>query len=406
MPSSDKIRVLIVDDILETRDSIKRLLQFDSTIEVAGLASSGREAIEVCQQLKPDVIIMDINMQDMDGITATEAIRKKLPYIQVIILSVQNDANYMRKAMLAGARDFLAKPPTIDELTKAVHQAGKLALEERAKLTYPAGTITGANGQPISMAHPLQHGRIIVVYSPKGGAGTTSIAINLAIALHSDTDKSILVDASLQFGDVPVFLNTQVKNDMLDLTTRVDELESEIVEGVVQKHNVTGVFVLAAPQKPENAAKVNPEAFGKTLQYLQRMYKYVIVDTSSYLNDPVLSAMEVSDMIILITTQDISSIKSCNTFLILADASGIRRDHILFVLNKFDKRISISPERVGENLRQEIVISIPFDDRIAMNAIIRGTPFVIDNKAQPISRGIYQLGDKIKEHFAKLNEKQ
>ena len=89
-------------------------------IEVVGKARTGLEAIEVAQKLKPDVIVMDINMPDMDGITATEQIRRKNPFIQIVILSVQNDANYMRKAMLAGARDFLTKPPMIDELTIAI----------------------------------------------------------------------------------------------------------------------------------------------------------------------------------------------------------------------------------------------------------------------------------------------
>ncbi len=106
MPAQDKIKVLIVDDIADTRENLKRLLQFDQLIEVIGSARSGREAIELSQQLKPDVVIMDINMPDMDGITATEAIRRKVPYAQVVILSVQSDASYMRRAMLAGARDF------------------------------------------------------------------------------------------------------------------------------------------------------------------------------------------------------------------------------------------------------------------------------------------------------------
>jgi pilus assembly protein CpaE len=77
MPGQDKIRVLIVDDIAETRETVRRLLQFDTTIEVVGGAQSGLEAIAQCDQLKPDVVLMDINMPDMDGIEATGIIRKK-----------------------------------------------------------------------------------------------------------------------------------------------------------------------------------------------------------------------------------------------------------------------------------------------------------------------------------------
>ena len=133
--AQDKIRVLIVDDINETRENIKRMLQFDPSIEVIGTARSGREAIEMTQKDQPDVVLMDINMPDMDGITATENIRRKLPFVQVVILSVQNDPSYMRRAMLAGARDFLSKPPMIDELSSAIRRAGSVAHEERKKST-------------------------------------------------------------------------------------------------------------------------------------------------------------------------------------------------------------------------------------------------------------------------------
>lgn len=131
----DKTLVVVVDDTDESREMILRMLQFDSNIEVIGTAKTGFEAIDVAQKLKPDVIVMDINMPDMDGITATETIHKKIPFIQIVILSVQSDANYMRRAMLAGARDFLTKPPMIDELTSAIRRAGALAQEERNKVS-------------------------------------------------------------------------------------------------------------------------------------------------------------------------------------------------------------------------------------------------------------------------------
>ena len=131
MTIQGKIRVIIVDDIAETRENIRKLLQFESDVEVVGTARTGREAIELSREVKPDVVLMDINMPDMDGLVATENIRRKHPHIQIIILSVQYESGYMRRAMLAGARDFLSKPPLIDELTNAIRQSGKLAIEEK-----------------------------------------------------------------------------------------------------------------------------------------------------------------------------------------------------------------------------------------------------------------------------------
>ena len=404
MPAQEKIKVLIVDDIAETRETVRKLLQFDMELEVVGGARSGQEAIELTLQLKPDVIIMDINMPDMDGITATEAVRRKVPYVQVIILSVQSDSSYMRRAMLAGARDFLAKPPSIDELTSAIHRAGAMALEERAKMTMslPPGTVV-TPGQPIPTLQSTM-GKIFVVYSPKGGTGKTTIATNLALALHSEERKAVLVDANPQFGDVAVFLNEQVKNNVLDLTPRVEDLDPDVVKEVVISHNASGLNLVAAPPRPELAEKLNAEQFGKLLTYLRQIYAYIVVDTTSYLIDVVQSALEVADVIILLTVQDIPAIKNANAFLTLMDQSGIKRDRIMFVMNRYDKRISISPERVGESLRQEIVAVVPFDDRAVITSINRGIPIMQESKAHPISKSILALAELVKNRSTKLED--
>ena len=397
---AEKIRVLIVDDIAETRENIKRLLQFDSSLELIGAARSGKEAIEMSQQLKPDVVIMDINMPDIDGITATELIRKKVPFTQIVILSVQSDSSYMRRALQAGARDFLTKPPMIDELNSAVKRAGILAQDERSKNILPF--TTGSTLQSIPVQGSGQAGKIIVVYSPKGGTGCTTIATNLGIALHSEESRTVLVDASLQFGDLAVFLNEQVKNSIIDLTMRADELDSDVVEEVLIKNNSTGLRLLPAPPKPEMADHVTGEQLSKTLQFLQKIYAYVVVDTASYLTEVVQSALDVADLIILITTQDIPSIKSCSSFLALADSSGIKRERIMFIMNRFDKRIAISPERIGESLRQEVKIAIPFEERIVPLSINRGVPFIIDNKSHPIGKSILSLAGIVREKITAL----
>ncbi|MRR30378.1 response regulator [bacterium] len=402
MPALEKIRVLIVDDIAETRDNLKRMLQFDTSIEVIAEARTGREAIEFANQQKPDVILMDINMPDMDGITATEAIRKKVPFTQVVILSVQSDPNYMRRAMLVGARDFLTKPPMIDELTSAIRRAGAMAHDERQKSTSPFTTVQGPNGTPVSAPILGKNGKIIVIYSPKGGTGRTTVATNLAIALQA-SEKTCLVDGSLQFGDVAVFLNEQGKNTILDLAPRVDELDPEIVQEVMVTHAASGLNVLAAPPRPEYSEEVNGEQFTKLLQYLRQMYAYIVVDTTSYLTETVQSALDIADLIILLTTQDIPAIKSINLFLGIADATGINRKRILFVMNKYDKRIAITPEKVGESLRQEISLAIPFEERVVPISVNKGVPFVIDQKAAAATRAIFSLADLCRQRIEKLS---
>jgi pilus assembly protein CpaE len=188
----------------------------------------------------------------------------------------------------------------------------------------------------------------------------------------------------------------------VDLAPRSDELDPEIVEEVMLKHAASGMHILAAPSKPEYAEKVTSSQFSTVLEYLRQMYSYVVVDCASLLTDVTLSAIDVSDLVVLITTQDIPSIKNCRLFLDLSQTLGIERDHILFIMNRYDKRINITPERVAENLKQEVSSVIPLDEATVMKAVNRGVPFVLDSKNQPATRGIFSLAENVRARISAL----
>jgi pilus assembly protein CpaE len=240
----------------------------------------------------------------------------------------------------------------------------------------------------------------VVVYSPKGGTGCTTLAVNLAIALKTADTRVALVDGNLQFGDVAVFVNEQGKNTVLDLAPRAEELDAEIVEEVMVKHSATGLHILAAPSRPEYAEKISSGQFSKMLEYLTQLYTYVIVDTAPMLTDLMLATIDVSDIIVLVTTQDIPAIKNSRLFLDLLQNLGVQRDRIMFIMNRFDKRVNITPERVADNLKQEVALVIPADDATAVKAVNRGVPFVLDNKNQPIARGVFALAENIRTRIA------
>jgi pilus assembly protein CpaE len=403
--SGEKIRVLIVDDIAETRENIRKLLQFEADVEVVGAARSGQEAIDLAKETKPDVVLMDINMPDMDGITATERIRHIAPHTQIVILSVQGDPNYMRRAMLAGARDFLTKPPTIDELVSAIRRAGTMAQEERAKIpSYnTVGRMGGVGG---TGGLDATTGKIVTIYSPKGGTGSTTIASNLAVALHNAETQVAIVDGNLQFGDVAVFFNEQERNNISDLAPRADELDPEVVEDVVINHSGSGIKILAAPPRPEDAESVSGDQFSSILAYFRKLYSYIIVDAPSILNEIGLAAFDASDLILVVTTQDIPSIRNARMFLDLVKILNIETQRLLFVMNNFDKRIGITPDKVGESFKQEIAAVIPYERRTVVPSINRGMPFMLveKNRSQPVARAMLDLAEVVRGRLAKLEE--
>ncbi|MBW8011171.1 MAG: MinD/ParA family protein [Chloroflexi bacterium] len=405
--TDEKIRVLIVDDIAETRENIRKLLQFETDVEVVGAARTGAEGIQLAGESEPDVVLMDINMPDMDGIAATEAIRSKYPATQIVILSVQSDANYMRRAMLAGARDFLTKPPDVDELTAAIRRAGEMAQSERAKRAASTMMVQSsgpATGPLVSMPH-LTQGKVITIYGPKGGTGSTTLAANLAVAMHSSETPVSVADANLQFGDLSFFFNEQGKNNIADLAPRANELDAEIVDDVIIEHADSGIKILAAPMRPEHAESVTGEQFGSVIKFLRQMYSYVIVDTASLLTDVTLAVLDVSDIIVLITTQDIPAIKNARLFLDLANALSLDRERILMVMNRFDKRrTNITPAKVSDNFKQEFAAVVPVDEKLVIPAMDRGIPFMLQNKSHPVSRAILQLAENTRKKINELEE--
>jgi len=403
--SDQEFNVLIVDDQDDTRKNIARLLQFENDINVVGTARTGKDAIKQTISLDPDVVLMDINMPDMDGIEATERIQEQAPVSQIVILSVQGDTNYMRRAMLAGARDFITKPPKSDELVTVIRRAGaksKAIRKEAQFIGRGTGSLIDPRGTTIALSGL---GKIVAVYSPKGGVGTTTVATNLAVTLHSSETPVIIVDANLQFGDVVVFLNERGRTSVVDLTPIADQLDPEIVRDVVIHHESSGIDILSAPPHPEDAERISGAQFVKVLQFLARLYSYVIIDTDSGLSDVTLDTLDSSDLLVMISSQDIPAIINTRMMLTLLTNLGIDKQKILLVMSRFDKQLAITPEKVGHNLGHKVAAVLPEDREIVVPAVNRGIPFMMgEGKTKEIGKSILELVGKIRERLSKLEE--
>ena len=404
MPDQE-YNVLIVDDQDETRKNIARLLQFENDINVVGTARTGKDAIRQAISLDPDVVLMDINMPDMDGIEATERIQEQAPISQIVILSVQGDTSYMRRAMLAGARDFITKPPKSDELVTVIRRAGAKAIAIRQESQFMGrgtGSLIDPRGTTVALSGM---GKIVAVYSPKGGVGTTTVATNLAVTLHSSETPVIIVDANLQFGDVVVFLNERGRTSVVDLAPHADQLDPELVREVVIHHEQSGIDILSAPPHPEDAERISGAQFVKVLKFLARLYSYVIVDVDSGLSDVTLDTLDASDLLVMISSQDIPAIINTRMMLTLLVNLGVNKQKILLVMSRFDKQLAITPEKVGHNLGHKVAAVLPEDREVVVPAVNRGIPFMIgEGKTKEIGKSILELVGKIRERLSKLEE--
>ncbi|PIE81976.1 MAG: histidine kinase [Chloroflexi bacterium] len=382
------IRVLIVDDLPETRENVRKLLQFESDIEVIGQAGTGEQAIEMAQEHQPDIILMDINMPGIDGIGASQKISELVPASQIIIMSVQSDSDYLRRAMLAGARDFLTKPFGGDELVAAVRR-----VYAKRPVTRPVASQAQA-AQVVSSAGveaKTREGFVLSVFSPKGGSGCTTIAINLAVALAQQQRHTLIVDGSLQFGDVAVMINMKPVTSIVDLSGKDSDIDPELVDSVVKIHN-SGLHVLMAPPRPEMADEVTGPVLKGLLATLRTLYDYVIIDTTSSLNDIALTLLDESDRILLVTQQNLPSLKNVSRFFDLAQILEYQSQKVWLVVNQATNKQGISVKDVGETLKRPIFMAIPEDSLTVGLAIDQGVPLVLGNsRKKPVSLAMNKL---------------
>ena len=394
--SLDKIRVLIVDDIPEMRENIRKLLAFENDIEVVGVAGNGNDAIQSARNYQPDIVLMDVNMPDMDGITACERIVQAVPIAQVIMVSVQSEADYLRKAMLAGARDFVTKPFSADELISTIQRVHKMA-QSRMPAAPAATWATPDAGAPREAAPlPARQGKIIATFGAKGGIGTSMLAVNLAIALGRGDRKVAVVDTSLHFGDVGVMLNLQAARSIADISKVIADLDANLIDTMLTPH-ASGIKALLAPGRPEMAESITAEHIKSILGEMRRMFDFVVVDTTRTLKDETLVVLDAADRVVLLGTPDIPSIKNARTFFEIADALGYAKEKILFVLNKVDRRSPISAQDIEKHIKHAVAAQLPMDEAIAVGSVNRGVPFTGDPrvKSAPLVQTVFQLADRL-----------
>jgi pilus assembly protein CpaE len=368
------IRVLIVDDIPETRENLKKMLYFESDIEIVGAAASGEEAIELSKQTRPHIVLMDINMPGLDGISASEAITRDVSFAQIIMMSVQSEADYLRRSMLAGARDFLTKPFTMDELISTVRRVYEIHAKPAAM---PATQVMMP--ETVSRA-PERLAKTVVVYSPKGGVGCTTVAVNLATVLSKNDPESkvAIMDCNLQFGDVGISLYLRATRSIVDLSDNINDLDVELVESALLTDDRSGLKVLLSPPKPE-------------------MADVVVVE----------HLLDMADRIILVIAPDLPSIRDASYFFEIVEALEYSADKTLLVLNKSDPSSGIQARAIERNLKHEVFAEIPNESRVVVQSVNQGIPYVLMpnvDKRSPLVVQTQEFAQRVVQSFVETVE--
>lgn len=375
-----KIRVVIIDDSVDTVENVKTLLSLcEKSIEVVGTAYGGKEGVKICQKLKPDIVLIDVNMPDMDGLTATNLLTSTLPDVGVIIMSVQSENEYLKKAMFAGAREYLVKPFSTEDLVSSITKTFEVQNKRKHN---------------IKLVDQVIQTKVITVFSTKGGVGKTTIATNLAVAIARNTKKRVCVlDLDLQFGDVAVMMNLSVKNTIYDLVKDINNVDSDLINDYLTTH-FTGVNVLPAPLRPEYAEFIDSKHIERILALLNGSFHYVIIDVPATFQDIVLTALDNSEKILVVATLDLPTIKNIKVGLNLMENLKYK-NKLQVVLNKANEQYGVNFSEFEETVGYPIWVHIPEDSNTVITSANKGIPFVMSRVDTKVARALFQLAGKI-----------
>jgi pilus assembly protein CpaE len=217
-------------------------------------------------------------------------------------------------------------------------------------------------------------GKILTVFSPKGGIGCTTVAVNTAVAMAEAGHKTVLIDGSLQFGDVAVMLNLKSSASIVDLVERVGDLDADLISSVLLTHE-SGLRVLLAPPRPEMAELVRAADVKKLLEAMRILFDFVVVDTGTSLDDVNLALLDLADRIILVTRQSLPSLKNVSRFFDLSEVLEYEREKVVLVINHASKRMNITVKDIEDTLKWPAAAVIP-EDPTAYDAADQGRPLV------------------------------
>lgn len=362
-----KIRILIADDIQETRNVIKKILNLEEELfEVVGEAGSGEEVLRLIPKVNPDVVLMDINMPELNGLEATEKITNEFPSVIVIIMSVQGEIEYLKKAMFYGAKEYIVKPFNYDDLIETITTTYEKYKDRQVNLNSSIERKTNA--------------RVISFFSSKGGVGKSVLALNTAIVLSKDANKKILlVDLVLQFGDIAMLVNQYNQKNILDV---VDDGQCDSYENIkpyLYKYN-ENLDMLFAPTKPEAAEYISKDSIEKIMKTFQNQYDFIIADTGINFSDGTLYVLDMSKDILYVSTMEIVSLKNTKLGLQVMQSLNYEKNKVKLVINRCTSSYGISKGDVESVFKDNIFSMIPDEEKIISLSVNKGHPFCDETK--------------------------
>ena len=366
----DQLRLLVVEDVPQVAQYIRGLLNTQSTIKLLDVVADGSRVAGLVSELRPDVVLVDALLQGrVKGMNLVDQLNQSGAGIPVIVLTVPQQPVAVDPRQ--GIHGVLSMPFTGYELVTRLQQVSQAAA---------ASEHSGS-------------ARMITIFAPKGGVGKTTLAFNLAVAMGLQGPRTVLIDGSLQFGDMRALLKVPIDApSLLDLPT--DRIQESDLQDVLWR-DPSGIDILLAPPRVEMAEMVTVRDLEKTISLLRRVYDVVVVDTPAVVNDINLSFLDASDTILEVVTYDSTTIHST---MVMADAFrmiGYPPTKVRYLVNRADSTGGLNAETLARALGRVPEYTVSSGGGLVVRANNEGIPFVLADPAAQISQDIGRVAAEL-----------
>jgi pilus assembly protein CpaE len=377
---TEPISVVVLSTGLENFKDIRRALSAEERVKLLAGGNDADQLYEEIVRLKPNAAIIALGPNAEPAVKFIERLNAECPKTTIISASQNASPDHIIASLRAGAREFLRIPISADELRTVLDRVGEFSNKQMVEA-------------------PRKQGRMISVFSSKGGCGTTFLATNLGAATNA---KTVLVDLNLQAGDLPLFLGLDSKYSIADMVEKRNRLDAELINTLVTPHS-KNLSLLAAPREADSADEIEPQHVFEVLQKLREHFDYVVLDPQHTFDSITLAALDQSDEIVLVLTLDIPAIRSTQRALEIFDRLGYPRKKVRIVVNRWSKQIDIDLRQVEKFLNEPVIGFVTSDYQTAVNSINLGTPLIQSEPNSKIAQEIRRIAEQISLGVAPIN---
>jgi pilus assembly protein CpaE len=326
----------------------------------------------------PQLVVLEMDADRQQAFARVSALQSASPATDIFLTSASTDADILLQALRAGVKEFFPQPIKREEVERALE--------------------TFRQRRNTSPAAPSKRGRLINVMGSKGGIGTTTIAVNLAISLQEANPSSsvVLVDLNPQFGDAALFLNIEPLHTFGDIARNITRLDDAFLRDVLSRHP-SGLYLLPSAHVVEEIGLLTPEIVEQTLDLLRASFDYIILDSGHVLDDITIATLHLEPTLFLVCTLALPVLRNTRRLLeILSSNLDLTTENIRIIVNRYkSKKQEISLYDFEDVIEQKAFWMIPNDYYTTLKSIDRGEPVSSISRHSRIAKSFKKFAMRI-----------